>query len=324
MKLIDWQTAQRHHFFSEIRRHVLAPDGNQPPHSPKPVVGPVVNALRKLVWRVAGFRYVLQQRNHELIQLLSDLESTRPMTGYQTPDATFYFRQGTGDWPIFYEVFLNNEYRLPEALGAEDVVIDIGMHIGSFSFAALSRGAGRVYAFEVDKGNFELAAHNLRVFGARAQLSRKAVWRSDRKGDELFAFKEYIRDRQTENTGGGCILWTKNGEKLETVALDDVIHEATDHGRKRVKFMKVDCEGSEFPILLTSRKLHLVDTICGEYHEIADDNVHMERLPDTARVEGVKSYDRHTVAACLTRAGFKVALEPKDGCNLGLFFATRE
>ena len=29
----------------------------------------------------------------------------------------------------------------------------------------------------------------------------------------------------------------------------------------------MDCEGSEFPILLTSRMLHLIDNIRGEFHE---------------------------------------------------------
>src|SRR5262249_16013277 len=160
----------------------------------------------------------------QLIDLLSAMESSRPPAAYHLPEHTFYFREGTGDWFIFYEVYLENEYRLPESFDAEDVIIDIGMHIGSFSFSALSPAAARVYSFEVDKSNFDMASRNLKVFGDRAKIFRKAVWRSDRKGDNLYAF-----GKLPENTGGGCILWINDGEKLETVSLDDVIDEATEH-----------------------------------------------------------------------------------------------
>ncbi len=319
MKLLDWQTAQRNHFHCEIRRLVLAPEGCTPPRSPRPVIGPILNKLRSFFWQLIGMPQLLAHRNYHLVDLLSRLESTRPPAAYQSPDHTFYFREGTGDWYIFYEVYLDNEYRLPASLSPEDVVIDIGMHIGSFSFAALSRGAGRVYSFEVDQSNFDMAARNLKVFGDRAKIFRKAVWRSDRTGDSLYAF-----GKLPENTGGGCILWMQDGEKLETVGLDDVIDEATDHGRKRVKVMKIDCEGSEFPILLTSRKLHLIDTICGEYHEIYDDSIRHGPIPETARVAGVEKFDRHAIVRCLEQAGFQVTVEPTEGSNLGLFFATRK
>jgi FkbM family methyltransferase len=318
VKLLDWQTAQRNHFHCEIRRLVLAPEGSQPPRSRKPVVGPIVNAVRNFFWHVAGLGQVLNHRNQQLVDLLSAMEGTRPPAAYQTPEATFYFRQGTGDWYIFYEVCLNNEYRLPDAFAADDVLIDIGMHIGSFSFAALSRGAGRVYSFEVDRANFELAQRNLRSFGDRARLFRKAVWRSDRGGDALYAF-----NRNEENTGGGSILWVHSGEPLETVALDTVIDEATQGGKKRIKMMKIDCEGSEYPILLTSRKLHLIDAIHGEYHEIFDDGIVHGAIPETARVEGVKGFNREAIKHCLEKAGFRVTIEHKEGTNLGLFFATR-
>jgi FkbM family methyltransferase len=314
---LDWQTAQRNHFFCEIRRLVLAPDGSQPPVSQKRWLGPMLNRMRKVFWKIVGLRQVLEHRNKQMIDLLSALEGTRPPAAYQMPDDTFYFRQDTGDWYIFYEVMLDNEYRLPESFTADDVLIDIGMHIGSFSFAALSRGAGKVYSFEVDRANFDLASRNLRVFGDKAKLFRKAVWRSDRTGDHLFAF-----DRNHANTGGGSIVWVDKGEPLETVALDDVIDEATEGGRKRVKLMKIDCEGSEYPILLTSKKLHLIDAIHGEYHEIFDDGVRHARVPETARVDGVERYDRHAIADCLQKAGFRVSLEHK-AANLGLFFATR-
>ena len=54
---------------------------------------------------------------------------------------------------------------------------------------------------------------------------------------------------------------TVAGTSVAAVPFDEIVRDATDYGRKRVSILKIDCEGSEFPILLTSRTLNLVDTI---------------------------------------------------------------
>lgn len=59
-------------------------------------------------------------------------------------------RPGTMDAGIWLEVVQNNEYRLPPQLAATDAVVDVGAHIGGFGYACLSRGAGRVWAFECE------------------------------------------------------------------------------------------------------------------------------------------------------------------------------
>jgi FkbM family methyltransferase len=319
---------QRTHTLDELRRLVQSPEGLRPTPSAQPVLGPLITFLRKSLWKLLGIRQTLEGRNQRLVELLSEMERDRPLVRYQMPESAFSFREGTQDWSIFNATFLANEYRLPDALEPDDVVIDIGTHIGSFSYLALVRGAGRVYSFEPDVANFELATRNLRVFGDRVRLERKAVWRSDRKNDDLYA-----SDRIGPNTGGGCLIWMESGEKLEVVALDDVIDEATEGGRKRIKVLKVDCEGSEYPILLTSRKLHLVDTICGEYHNINLDtiargghqiNEPKRYIPERARVDGVEHYDSSVIAAYLEKVGFRVTLEPAaDDPQLGFFFGQR-
>jgi hypothetical protein len=35
-----------------------------------------------------------------------------------------------------------------------------------------------------------------------------------------------------------------------------------------VRLLKMDCEGSEWPLLYTSSELDRVQAVCGEYHEI--------------------------------------------------------
>ncbi|MFA5291307.1 MAG: FkbM family methyltransferase, partial [Candidatus Paceibacterota bacterium] len=62
----------------------------------------------------------------------------------------FILRDGTSDLNIFRSINESqfNEYRLPEKFEAEDIIIDIGLHIGSFSYACATKGAGRVLGFE--------------------------------------------------------------------------------------------------------------------------------------------------------------------------------
>jgi FkbM family methyltransferase len=264
----------------------------------------MVSAVRRWAWRFLQLDRAFR---------VSQLETCLRAHGFR-------LRPDTGDREIFEEVVLQNLYRLPERLGAEDVVVDIGAHIGCFSYAALVRGAGRVYACEAEHGNYEAAAGNLQLFGERVRVRHQAVWRSDRPGDPLF--EPWSPD--PGNSGGASLLWLGDGRRVEAVALDDLLREATDEGRRRVRLVKIDCEGSEFPILLTSKLLHLIDGICGEYHEISDGVYNHQPIPDVARVAGT---DRFTVAALTHRLqefGFAVESQRSGQTNLGVFFATRQ
>jgi FkbM family methyltransferase len=213
-------------------------------------------------------------------------------------------------------VNLHNEYRLPDTFRADDIIIDIGAHIGSFCFAALQRGSHHVYGFEAEEGNHQCAVVNLRSFGERIRLCNQAVWRSDQVVDYLCFQPALVQ----ENTAGGNVCMAEGGLRVSAVALDDVIREVTDGGRRRVRMLKIDCEGSEFPILLTARTLHLIDTIAGQFHEFGGDH-DSSAIPTQARVEG---YNRFTIAEltqALNRAGFKVSFHRAAGSHIGLFFA---
>ena len=102
---------------------------------------------------------------------------------------------------------------------------------------------------------------------------------------------------------------------------DDVIDEVARQGRRRVDLVKIDCEGAEFPILLTSQRLGDIDRIIGEYHELR-----AGQLPRHVRVPGVEQFTIDLLAAHLERSGFAVSLEPQAIAQfgaLGLFFADR-
>lgn len=74
--------------------------------------------------------------------------------------------------------------------------------------------------------------------------------------------------------------------------------------------LKLDCEGSEYPILMTSNRIHLIDEIIGEYHEIGCGRDQRE-IPCVARVGQATSLGGDVLADYLRKNGFAVRLGGK-------------
>jgi FkbM family methyltransferase len=239
-----------------------------------------------------------------------ELEECVSPTGY-----TYYARPKTEDAVVFEDVMDRNEYGLPNRFEDDDVVIDVGAHIGGFSVAALRRGAGKVYAYEAHPINHAIACKNLARFGDLAACHNRAVWRSDLPTQTLY------NDDLTDfaSTGGISLLWNNEGVPIESVSLDEVLDEASDGFKKKIRLLKLDCEGSEYPILFTVSRLDIVEEICGEYHEIKP-----EVIPDRAKVEGKPTrFDRYALKEFLESKGWTVELVPKGNAD-GLFRALRK
>lgn len=133
----------------------------------------------------------------------------------------------------------------------------------------MSRGAGHVYGYEADAENCRLARANLREFKAKVTVVRAAVCRSDSPPAYLL-FSGYARlENGLVNTGSGDVLGSKGCRIVPTLVFDRIVDSVTSNGQRRVRLLKLDCEGSEYPILMTSERLHLVDEIVGEYHELS-------------------------------------------------------
>ena len=82
--------------------------------------------------------------------------------------------------------------------------------------------------------------------------------------------------------------------------------------------MKLDCEGSEFPILLTSKLLSKADRIIGEYHEV--DSTAMKYLAPIAKLPHYKEYKTQMLVEKLEQKGFEVTLTPNSS-SIGHFDA---
>jgi len=249
------------------------------------------------------------------------------------------FRPSTLDRAVYNGVVNFNEYRLPDSFSPADIVVDIGCHIGSFAHAAITRGCRHVVGFEPDLENFTIASDHLRddIQQGLVRLTRAAVWRSDPNEDELrfdgyHPFPSSFPGMQgTLNTGNGSVIWGE-GEVVPKLAFDDVIDSLSDGGQRRIRLVKLDCEGSEWPILLTSRRLHLIDEICGEFHELGGEYLEITEdrtLPAPIfHHEPSTKYTIEKLEHLLSDAGFSFTYlrhHRPTGVpeGLGLFFATR-
>ncbi len=158
-------------------------------------------------------------------------------------------------------VAVENEYRL-EPLQPDDVVIDIGAHIGSFSHLAYRMGSRSIYAFEIDPWHYEAALENLKGMEDGIALYNAAVVRGD-----AHRAKQYFY-------AGSWNSFGVVGLPVESISLDEALapHES-------VEVIKTDCEGGEWPILYTCTQLHKVQQIVGEYHLDLQDAPEIRNLP---------------------------------------------
>ncbi|KRA81919.1 hypothetical protein ASD78_01200 [Lysobacter sp. Root667] len=227
-----------------------------------------------------------------------------------------WLRPDSWDYGIVRSVVHDNEYRLPQRFDADDLILDIGAHIGAFAHACLQRGAGRVVAFEPERDNFALATANLQAYGERCVLRAAAVWRSDIAVPRLGLRRARLR----RNTGGHDVLAAPGkGATVAAVALDEVLAGLA----RPVRLLKIDCEGAEYPILMTARRLDRVEAIVGEFHAFGVDSEH--GLPPV-HIDGWAGLgcDAWGLAEYLRGQGFEVDLVRWAAqADHGLFFAHR-
>lgn len=214
----------------------------------------------------------------------------------------FEFRTETFDENIFRSVVLEDEYEVPGRLEETDTIIDVGAHIGSFSALCFSRGSRRILSFEANRENFELCRRNLaRYQGVKA--THAAILDVAGRARNL----PFPRSEDGENTGGAAVELDSEGG-VRSVSLDSILQRVG-----TCRLLKLDCEGSEWPILLNSRELHRVDAICGEYHA-------MRSHP---RCEGVGELDQKLLRKVLRRQFHNVRFRlDKSTVSLGKFWAS--
>jgi FkbM family methyltransferase len=230
----------------------------------------------------------------------------------------YYFRRGSLDQCIFDQIQNADEYLLrKEKFTSSDIALDIGGHIGFFARAVLKRGVGHVYLYEISPQNIELCKKNLQQYLSQVTINHLAVW--NKTGQTLY-FDEFPNWGNDVNTGG-CDVFSGGNTAVQTIAFDQIITEITEHGKKRIKILKIDAEGSEWPILLQSQMLDRVDMIVGELHEYGGQYDNLS--PGSAGLMGYKKLTRLEFEDFMISHKFKLKMNRDHGSRYIPFKATR-
>jgi len=222
-----------------------------------------------------------------------------------------YFRNHW-DINIYQSVYNENEYQIDSCLKSKTVV-DIGAHIGSFSILCLDRGAKKVFSYEAEKENFEILKKNAFIYGNKIETFNRAVWRSDVEEEEI-----EFGCHGNDNTGSGNMIFGEHKvEKVKTISLDHVL------SNKKVDLLKLDCEFSEYGIILTSKIVVRVPIIVGEFHEINGlyDNF---ICPEFAKIGEKDRYTVEDLEEFFVKNNYRFYFRRNDGAkHLGNFIAKR-
>lgn len=164
-------------------------------------------------------------------------------THYHSNGLIFFVRQRSSDIPIVREVVEKRAYFADDFITVEanDVVVDIGAHIGTFSVLAGSMGAA-VISYEPTAINFGLLQENAEINGFNHTLHKQAV--RGKAGRDTIIIRPF-------NYGGNSFFNSKTldpnfREEVECITLADVFH---DNNLDHIDFLKLDCEDSELEIL---------------------------------------------------------------------------
>jgi FkbM family methyltransferase len=144
-----------------------------------------------------------------------------------------------------------------------DTVLDLGGHVGMFSIYLAKRFPFvRIYAYEPSLANYEHFRMNLIANEVRnVQVFNRAITKDGR----ILGMIAYY-----QSNSGGVTAHLRNMKlphrinfKAKSLTLEAIFSQ---NQIERCKLLKIDIEGSEYEVLLTSGCLHKVDYLVGEFH----------------------------------------------------------
>ncbi len=142
------------------------------------------------------------------------------------------------------EVWMIQVYTPPGVkIGEDDVVVDIGGHVGMFTiFAATQARRGKVFTFEPTPENYSRLKDNLALNDIRNVTPIKMGMAGK---TELRTF--FVGESDTVSHS---LMQNWGGSKPITIECQTLADAMKENGITRIDFLKIDCEGAENEILL--------------------------------------------------------------------------
>ena len=214
-----------------------------------------------------------------------------------------YFPEGISILWLVNEIFFQKVYT-PKGfeIGPNDLVVDIGAHIGIFSLFAANITKNSVYAFEPFPNNIEFLKLNVKKndFG-NVIINNMAVT------DKVGYSKLFLADGFTRHLVFNKDVNEKDLEEyciVPSVTLKKIID---DNKLKQIDFLKLDCEGAEGLILMSTpwEYLKKIRKISLEFHD------------------NVSPLNHNEIQMLLNEAGFTTKLDWDGKSHLGCIYSHR-
>jgi FkbM family methyltransferase len=182
-------------------------------------------------------------------------------------------------WPHFSDIWYHRSYTKHCPIPRGSVVVDIGANVGVFSLFA-ARTARLVYALEPSASNFSLLTSNtsrtLNIVPLNLACSRSDGRASLDVSSDPVSFRLAQSGRSTRQ------------EIVDVISLGTLFEH---YKIERCDFLKLDCEGCEFEIILhTEPSLMLrISCIVMEYHDHLSDSCSHRDLLKALREFGFRA-----------------------------------
>jgi FkbM family methyltransferase len=206
--------------------------------------------------------------------LLRLLRRGGPTVELQLRDGTRFLLRTLLDAWVVKETVLDRVYEsFDHQIGADWTILDIGAGLGDFSVSAARRAVrGHVHAYEPAAGSAALLRRNLELNGiANVTVYEEAV--AGTSGDVFLEqdVPEAVMFKLSSREGG------ERGGSVAAVTLEEAMRRLP---AARCDLLKMDCEGSEYEILLGAEPalLDRIDRISIEYHDFD----HADRVRELA------------------------------------------
>jgi FkbM family methyltransferase len=154
---------------------------------------------------------------------------------------------------IYNEFFIRKDYDWWHTVQEDDIVMDIGAHMGMFTCHALDLGAKRVYSIEPNKTLLKTTMKN--AFDHIV----------DKKECPVIPIHCMIGDKDSDKESAS-IYGVQDIENAEVRSFKEIVK---DYQIDHIDFLKIDCEGGEYTIF-TEENLEFIKTnvrhIAVEFH----------------------------------------------------------
>ena len=212
---------------------------------------------------------------------------------------------------VFKEIFLQDFYdvdHLVKLVPENAVVVDVGANAGYFSMLMLSKIKGaRIYAFEPVDKNYLLFNRN-KEFNQRL-ASQLHLYKKALTGSITGKIDFYVDTSENNNSVIGSIYndFSSDNNSIqqsEAISLTDFM---TSEKLSRIDLLKLDCEGSEYPILYEtpSSTWNNIHALAIEVHDMDDEKRNMRTLDAFLKTLNYKTSFFKTENNCFSLLAWK-------------------